>query len=95
MSSGPTLDDSGKIDCMTGLLADPGFRARFAARSGLDEARLAAEAVTDPETTVRVDVARLVLSSAVPPTIVVSGHIYNLDSGLVTTLVEGERPTGA
>jgi carbonic anhydrase len=81
--------------CGTGLLADSDFRARFAARSGLDGDRLAAEAVIDPETTVRLDVARLVTSSAVPPTIVVSGHVYDLDTGLVTTVVEGERPANA
>jgi carbonic anhydrase len=46
--------------------------------------------VIDPEVTVRLDVARLATSSAVPPTIVVSGHVYDLDTGLVTTVVEGE-----
>lgn len=74
--------------CGTGALADPDFRRGFAERTGFDEAILAAEAVTDPATTVRADVARLLRSPLVSPRISVSGHLYDLDSGLVTTIVE-------
>jgi carbonic anhydrase len=74
--------------CGTGFLADAGFRSSFAARTGLDEAALADEAVVDPAATVRTDVARLLSSPKVPPEISVSGHVYDLQTGLVTTIVE-------
>jgi carbonic anhydrase len=74
--------------CGTGFLADPQFRSTFAARSGIDEGVLAAEAVIDPEATVRIDVARLVASPRVPDTVTVSGHVYDLDTGLVTTIID-------
>jgi len=77
--------------CGTGFLADPHFRSTFAARSGLDEELLAAAAVLDPEATVRLDVARLVASPRIAEPIVVSGHVYDLDTGVVTTVIEGER----
>ena len=78
--------------CATGFLADAGFRADFAARSGLDEDALAAEAVIDPEATVRADVQRLLSSPKVQPEISVSGHVYDLDTGLVTTIVDPAQP---
>jgi carbonic anhydrase len=81
--------------CGTGFLADPNFRSTFAARSGLDEDALAAEAVIDPEATVRVDVARLVASTRVPDTVTVSGHVYDLDTGLVTTIIDAVRSGGS
>lgn len=78
--------------CGTGFLADAGFRSGFAARTGLDEAGLAAAAVTDPAASVRADVARLLASPKVPPQISVSGHVYDLQTGLVTTIVEASQP---
>ena len=56
--------------------------------SGLDEASLAAEAVVDPVATVRADVERLLSSAKVPPQTSVSGHVYDLETGLVTTIVD-------
>jgi carbonic anhydrase len=73
--------------CGTGFLADAAFRSALAARTGLDEASLAAEAVVDPVATVRADVERLRSSAKVPPQISVSGHVYDLETGLVTTIV--------
>ena len=78
--------------CGTGFLADEAFRAGFAARSGLDEASLAAEAVTDPEATVRADVARLLGSAKVPSRLSVSGHVYDVETGLITTVVPASSP---
>lgn len=72
--------------CGTGFLADPEFRANYARRIGGDEEALAAQAVIDPEATVRHDVERILSSSAVPTRVSVSGHIYDLDTGLVTTV---------
>ncbi len=78
--------------CGTGFLADEAFRAGFAARSGLDEASLAAEAVTDPEATVRTDVGRLLSSAKVPSRLSVSGHVYDVETGLITTIVPASSP---
>ena len=78
--------------CGTGFLADAGFRSAFAGRTGLDEAELAAEAVVDPAATVRADVARLLSSHKVLPQISVSGHVYDLQSGLVTTIADPSQP---
>jgi carbonic anhydrase len=82
-------------DCGTGFLADAAFRSAFAARTGLDEAPLAAEAVIDPAATVRADVARLLSSPKVPPQISVSGHVYDLQTGLVTTIAGPSQPERA
>jgi carbonic anhydrase len=49
----------------TGFLANPTFRAAFAARTGLDESALAAEAVINPDETVSADVERLLASPKV------------------------------
>ncbi|HEY7431159.1 MAG TPA: carbonic anhydrase [Streptosporangiaceae bacterium] len=73
--------------CGTGFLADAEFRSTFAADTGLDEAALAAQAVVDPADTVRADVARLLAAPAVLPEVSVSGHVYDLETGLVTTIV--------
>jgi carbonic anhydrase len=78
--------------CGTGFLADAAFRSAFAARTGLDEADLAAEAVVDPAATVRTDVDRLLSSPKVPPQISVSGHVYDLQTGLVTTITGPAQP---
>ena len=78
--------------CGTGFLADAAFRSAFAARTGLDEAMLAAEAVVDPAVTVRADVDRLLSSPKVAPQISVSGHVYDLQTGLVTTIVDPAQP---
>ena len=81
--------------CGTGFLADAAFRSAFAARTGLDEAALAAEAVIDPAATVRADVNRLRSSPKVPPQISISGHVYDLQTGLVTTIVNPSQPPRA
>ena len=81
--------------CGMGFLADAGFRSAFAARTGLDEAALAAEAVVDPAATVRTDVERLLSSPKVPPQISVSGHVYDLDTGLITTIAGPAQPRRA
>jgi carbonic anhydrase len=78
--------------CATGFLADAGFRSDFAARTGLDEEDLGAAAVVDPAATVRTDVERLLSSPKVPPQLSVSGHVYDLQTGLVTTIVDPSPP---
>jgi len=74
--------------CGTGFLADPGFRHEAAAATGVDEAALEATAVGDPHATVRIDVDRLLASPLLPPTVGVSGHVYDLETGRVATVVD-------
>ena len=78
--------------CGTGFLADPGFRSAYAAQVGANEEGLAAQAVTDPEATVRADVARLLASPKVSPRITVAGYVYDLDTGLVRRIVAPAHP---
>jgi carbonic anhydrase len=78
--------------CGTGFLADAAFRSAFAARTGLDEAVLAAAAVVDPAATVRADVESLLSSPKMLPQISVSGHVYDLQTGLVTAIVGPAQP---
>jgi carbonic anhydrase len=73
--------------CGTGFLADADFRHGFAELIDGDDAALAAQAVVDPEQTVRLDVERLRSSAILPPTITVSGHVYDVDTGLITTVI--------
>lgn len=73
--------------CGTALLADEAFRSRYARRIGADPERFGDVAVTDPDTTVRADVQRLRASPALPSTVSVSGHVYDVETGLVRTVV--------
>jgi carbonic anhydrase len=77
--------------CGTHFLADPSFRGPFAQLSGIDEADLIAEAVTDPSATVAMDVALLLDSDVLSRRISVSGHVYDVDTGMVTTVVPTTR----
>jgi carbonic anhydrase len=72
--------------CGSGFLADPDFRHTFAERIHADEDSLADEAVTDPSATVPIDVDKLTSSSLLPAQWSVSGHIYDVDTGLVSTV---------
>jgi carbonic anhydrase len=74
-------------DCGTHFLAGEDFRHGFADLIGGDDAALAAEAVVDPELTVRSDVELLRSSTVLPATITVSGHVYDVDTGLITTVI--------
>jgi carbonic anhydrase len=78
--------------CGTGLLADPGFRHRAAKATGLAEAALEASAVADPQITVKADVERLLTSPLLSPKVSVSGHVYDIATGRVTTTVDPSYP---
>jgi carbonic anhydrase len=77
--------------CGAGALADDGFRARYAERIGADEASLREHAVVDPAATVAADVARLRAAPSLSPRHPVSGHVYDVVSGLVETVVAAEK----
>jgi carbonic anhydrase len=74
--------------CGTGFAADPGFRDQAAKATGLSEADLEASAVTDPHTTVKADVERLLTSPLLSPKVSVSGHVYDVATGRLTTILD-------
>ena len=78
--------------CGTSFLADPGFRQQAAAATGVAEAVLAGEAVTDPQLTVKADVERLLSSPRLSPKVSVSGHVYEIETGRVSTVLDARRP---
>jgi len=81
--------------CGTGFLADPGFRRRAAEATGLEEAVLEGSAVADPHTTVKADVEHLLTSPLLSPKVSVSGHVYDIATGRVTTTVGTHYPDGS
>jgi carbonic anhydrase len=74
--------------CGAGLLADSGFRQQAAGATGLSESELAATAVADPEITVKADVERLLASPRLSPKVSVSGHVYDIATGRLTTTID-------
>jgi carbonic anhydrase len=77
-------------DCGSGLLADDELRHGFAQRIGVDERTLADTPVLDPERTVRTDVERVLWAQEVPSQVLVSGHVYDVKTGVVTTVVDAK-----
>src|SRR5579884_1300712 len=72
--------------CGTGALADATFRRRYAERIGADEAVLREHAILDPVATVTHEVERLRMAPAIPERVSVSGHVYDVVTGLVETV---------
>jgi carbonic anhydrase len=79
-------------ECGTGFLADPGFRREAAAATGVPEALLQDSAVVDPHTTVKADVERLLTAPLLPPGVTISGHVYDIATGRVTTIIDVPLP---
>ena len=78
--------------CGTGFLADPAFRHQAAEATGLAETALEASAVADPHTTVKTDVERLLTSPLLSPKVSVSGHVYDIATGHITTTLDARYP---
>ena len=78
--------------CGTGFLADPTFRHRAAAATGVPEQVLEATAVADPHTTVKTDAERLLTSPLLSPKVSVSGHVYDIATGRLATTVDARYP---
>jgi len=76
--------------CGTGALADDGFRHSYAEKIGADESTLRDHAVLDPAATVAHDTELLRSASAVSPRVTVSGHVYDVTTGLVETVVPAD-----
>jgi carbonic anhydrase len=79
--------------CGTGALADDTFRRRYAERIGADETALRDQAVLDPAATVKNDVERLRSAPAVSPRVTVSGHVYDVVTGVVRTVTAARYQT--
>jgi carbonic anhydrase len=74
-------------ECGSRALADDGFRHRYAELIGADESRLRGSAIVQPAATVAADVDLLRSAAAISPRISVSGHVYDVATGLVETVV--------
>ena len=74
--------------CGTGFLADSNFRREASEATGVDEALLEASAVAEPNTTVEADVELLLSSPLLPPGMGAAGHVYDVETGRVTTVVD-------
>jgi carbonic anhydrase len=77
--------------CGTGALADDAFRHRYAKRIAAEESTLREHAVLDPAATVTRDVERLRSAPAISPRVRVSGHVYDVVTGLVETVIPAGR----
>jgi carbonic anhydrase len=77
--------------CGAGALADDTFRRSYAERTGSDETALRERAILDPGATVTSDVERLRSASAVSSRIAVSGHVYDVETGLVESIIPAGR----
>jgi carbonic anhydrase len=77
--------------CGTGALADDAFRRNYAQRIGVEETALRERAVLDPAATVAEDVERLRSAPAISARVTVSGHVYDVVTGLVETVVPARQ----
>jgi carbonic anhydrase len=73
--------------CGSGALADDAFRRRYAELIGVDESTLREHAVLDPAATVARDVGRLRSALSISPRVTASGHVYDVTTGLVQTIL--------
>jgi carbonic anhydrase len=81
-------------ECGAARLADDGFRAKYAERIGAEESDLRGYAVVDPAATVTTDIERLRTAPSISPRMTVSGHVYDVGTGLIETIVSAQ-PVGA
>jgi carbonic anhydrase len=80
--------------CGSAVLADDTFRRRYAERIGVEESTLREHAVLDPAATVIRDVGRLRSAPPISPRVAVSGHVYDVVTGLVETVLPGGSEPG-
>jgi carbonic anhydrase len=77
--------------CGAGALADDTFRRRYAERISAEESTLRELAVLDPAATVTSDAERIRSAPAISSRVTVSGHVYDVTTGLVKTIVPAGR----
>ena len=80
--------------CGAGALADATFRRSYARRIGADEADLRDHAVLDPAATVTSDLERLRSTPAISERVTFSGHVYDVLTGLVQTILPAHSKNG-
>ena len=73
--------------CGAMALSNDEFRTIYADRIGTDESELRDHAVLDPAATIATDVARLRAAPAIPSRVLISGHVYDVTTGLVETIL--------
>ncbi len=93
MPDGPLFETAviHHTQCGSGALADDTFRHRYAERIGVEESTLRQHAVLDPVATVSRDVERLRSAPAISSRVTVSGHVYDVVTGLVETVIPAGR----
>jgi carbonic anhydrase len=79
--------------CGSAALADATFRRRYAERIGAEEAALREHVILDPAATVQHDVERVQAAHSIPERVAVSGHVYDVVTGLVETIVTASDAT--
>jgi len=77
----------GHTNCGMERLADPATAERFAAEVGSDV--VASYAIGDLAATIRLDIERMKADPRLPEPMSISGHIYDVTTGKVTTLELG------
>jgi carbonic anhydrase len=89
LSDGPLFEVAviHHTQCGAGALADASFRRGYAQRIGADESELRDHAVLDSAATVTGDVRRLRSAPSIPARVTVSGHVYDVFTGLVQTIL--------
>jgi carbonic anhydrase len=79
--------------CGAGAFADATFRQAYASRIGVGEETLGDRAIVDPAASVQVDLDRLRTAPSLSTRVTLSGHVYDVVSGKVRTVVASEaRP---
>ena len=78
--------------CGTAFLSDPEFRHGAAEATGIPEATLEASIVADPYDTINIDVNLLRDAPSLSPKVSVSGHVYDISTGRITTIVAPHHP---
>ena len=78
--------------CGSRLLEDKELRHGFAERTGYDEQMLAALPATNPAQTVLADAQLLLAAPQISARTTVSGHVYDVETGLVATVLDATAP---
>jgi carbonic anhydrase len=78
--------------CGAGAFADDTFRRQYAQRIGAEESTLREHAILEPAATVTRDVERLRSAPAISRRVTVSGHVYDVVTGLVQTIIPAGHP---
>ena len=77
-------------DCGFEHLANPELQQALSRNLGLDKSEFAALANADHTESIRRDIERLRRSSLVPNELTVSGHVYDVEDGIVREVVAPE-----